>query len=263
MKTAAVIPARLESTRLPKKVLLPIQGRPMLWHVWRRASEAESIDQVYIATDSEEVRAAAEAWGGRVVMTSPDCPSGTMRIASALDHVPADFIINLQADEPMLEVDCLNRLVTTWRESPCDIVTLVFRIVRLDELTDPNLVKVVRAHDGRALYFSRSTIPHVRGIDSANWLKHHCFWGHIGVYGYRREVLAAMPQLPVSELENAEKLEQLRWLSAGLNVYTVEIDHRPIGVDTEADLQRVRSLMEQAHAATDSGDSRATETKQR
>jgi 3-deoxy-manno-octulosonate cytidylyltransferase (CMP-KDO synthetase) len=245
MRTVVVIPARLASTRLPRKVLLPIQGRPMLWHVWRRARGCSAVDAVYIATDSDEVRLAAEAWGGNVLMTSADCVSGTHRTASTVPLLGADLVVNVQADEPLLEAHSLERLVSAWCARPCDIITLVFRIREPDALADPNVVKVVRGGDGRALYFSRSVIPHVRGgCEPGRWLQQHDFWGHIGVYGYRPQILARLPELATCDLEEAEKLEQLRWLSAGLNIFTIEVDAATIAVDTESDLRRVRQRIE-------------------
>lgn len=243
MSVTVVIPARLQSTRLPRKVLADIHGKPLLWHVWNRVRQAEQIDDVYIATDAEEVYAAVMGWGGQALMTSPDCRSGTERLAQCLDRLDADYIINVQGDEPLIDPAMLDALVQRWQKAPADLITPVFRIHELAEVLNPNLVKVVRAANGEALYFSRSPIPFVRDQPQAAWLDHADFWGHIGLYGYRRDVLATYPKLPISPLETIEKLEQLRFLSAGYRFQTVETDYRPVAVDVPDDLESVRILM--------------------
>lgn len=245
--TTVIIPARLGSTRLPRKVLADIHGHPLIWHVWNRVRQAQRIDEVYVATDSEEVKAAVEGWGGQVLMTSPDCRSGTERLATCLDRVDAEQIINVQGDEPLVDPGMLDALVAHWEEAPADLITPVFRIQTLEEIQNPNIVKVVRAATGEALYFSRSPIPYVRDLPQDQWLEHHAFWGHIGVYGYWREVLAAYPNLPVSPLERAESLEQLRFLDIGYRFQTVETDYRPVAVDVAEDLEHVRRLIEASH----------------
>lgn len=243
MTITAVIPARLGSTRLPGKVLADIQGRPLIWHVWNRVRQAEQIAEVFVATDADEVRAAVEGWGGRVVMTSPECRSGTHRIASVLDQFAGEFLLNVQGDEPMIEPAMLDSLVECWRRTRAPLVTPVYRLQTLSQLQDPNLVKVVRAGDGTALYFSRSAVPYVRDVPLEHWMDRHAFWGHVGVYGYAREVLASYDQLPPSGLEETERLEQLRFLEAGLSFQTVETVYHPISVDTPQDLEHVRRIM--------------------
>ena len=243
MKSFAVIPARLESTRLPRKILADICGKPLIWHVWTRVQRVPSLEAVYVATDSKEIADAVRAWGGEVLMTSSACRSGTERIVETLDRINADFILNVQGDEPLIEPTLLESLIQDWQAAPCDVITPVFRIERVADLQDPNLVKVVRSVDGRALYFSRSPIPFVRDAPPERWLETHAFWGHVGVYGYRREVLEAYDTLSESPLEAAEHLEQLKFLEAGYTVRVVETAYRPIGVDTPADLARVRTMM--------------------
>jgi len=238
-----LIPARLASTRLPRKVLADIHGQPLIWHVWSRVRQARRISEVYVATDSAEVKAVVEGWGGRVLMTSPDCRSGTERIASCVREVEGELILNVQGDEPLVDPAMLDALVERWQAAPADLITPVFRIHSTDELVNPNIVKVVRAQSGEALYFSRSPIPFVRDVLQEQWLERHPFWGHIGVYGYRRAVLENYSSLPVSPLETAESLEQLRFLEAGYRFQTVETDYRPVAVDVPADLERVRALL--------------------
>ena len=242
MPTVAVIPARLESSRLPRKVLADIAGHPMLWHVWSRCCQAFSTHRVYIATDSEEILRVARAWGARVLMTSSECRSGTERIASALDRIDAETIINVQGDEPMIHAPLLEELARVCAERD-QVVTPVFRIRDLQTLEDPSMVKVVRAHDGRALYFSRAVIPHYRDQPRTKWVDQHAYFGHFGVYAYPRRVLSRFGRLAASELERIERLEQLRLLEAGIVIHTLETACRSVSVDTPADLERVRTLL--------------------
>lgn len=243
MKSIAMIPARLGSTRLPRKVLADIHGKPLIWHVWNRVKQATTFDAIYIATDADEVRHAAESWGAQVLMTSPDCRSGTERIASVIDQLDADLIVNVQGDEPLVSPTMLDDLVRSWQQKPTELITPIFRIDSRDDLMSPNIVKVARAGDGTALYFSRSTIPYVRDLPPDQWIEKYQFWGHIGVYGYRRDVLAAYPSLPVTILEQMEQLEQLRFMDAGYRFNTFVTDYHPIAVDVAADLERVRNLL--------------------
>lgn len=244
MRALAVIPARLGSTRLPNKVLADIGGKPLVWHVWNRVLQARRFHDVSIATDSDAVREVMEAFGARVLMTSPDCRSGTERIATVLDQLgDADLIVNVQGDEPLISPAMLDGLVDGWAAHRTDLVTPVFRITDAAELHSPTIVKVVRSAQGEALYFSRQPIPFVRDHALEAWLQHAAYWGHLGVYGYRPAALAAYLSLPVSPLETAESLEQLRFLEAGYRFLTVETTYRSIAVDVAADLDRVRSLI--------------------
>lgn len=244
MTAVAVIPARLGSTRLPRKVLADIHGKPLIQHVWERTCAASSLKAVYVATDAEEVADVVRTFGGQPLMTSEDARSGTERIAQCLPHLDADLIVNVQGDEPLVDAGMIDALVAAWHATPSDLITPVFRITALDEIENPNIVKVARTRDAFALYFSRSPIPFVRDVPMARWLDDgRTFWGHIGVYGYRRDVLAAYPGLTVSALETAESLEQLRFLDAGYRFLTVETTYRPIAVDVAADLEQVRALI--------------------
>jgi 3-deoxy-manno-octulosonate cytidylyltransferase (CMP-KDO synthetase) len=243
MKASAIIPARLGSTRLPRKVLADIHGKPLVWHVWNQVCRAHNFDSVYVATDSTEVQEIIESFGGQVLMTSPDCRSGTERIVECIDRVESDFIVNVQGDEPLIDPGMLDALVARWLENPVDLITPVFRINTTEEINNPNVVKVVRRANREAIYFSRSPIPFVRDTPQEQWLEKHDFWGHIGVYGYHRKVLADYPNMPVSPLEQAESLEQLRFLDAGYTFQTLETDYRSVAVDVLDDLERVRELL--------------------
>lgn len=240
---SVVIPARLGSSRLPRKVLLDIAGKPMLQRVWEQACKMTVADEVLIATDSEEVREAAENWGAQVAMTSPDCASGTERISSIIELLMGDFILNVQGDEPFILPELLDALVSTWRRDGGDVITAAYPGSNAGELSDPNRVKVVRTQDGRALYFSRSAIPHVREVPIEHWPKKALHWIHIGVYGYARSVLEDYASLPTSPLEQAEKLEQLRFLEAGLSIRCIETRYKPLGVDTAEDLARANAAV--------------------
>ncbi|WP_322805984.1 3-deoxy-manno-octulosonate cytidylyltransferase [Thermanaerothrix sp.] len=245
MDICAVIPARLESKRLPRKVLADIRGQPMLWHVWQRARQSRLVGQVIVATDAEEILHMVRGWGGEARLTSPACQSGSERIASLVSTIEAEFIINVQGDEPLLDPILLDELVQTWLTLKCDIVTPVYRILDLSDLFNPSVVKVVRNQQGRALYFSRQSIPYVRDLPTDRWLEAGPFWGHVGVYGFQRAVLESYASLPLSLLEQSEKLEQLRFMEAGYEIYTVETNYRPIAVDTWEDLERVRGVFSQ------------------
>ena len=243
MRTLALIPARLTSTRLPRKVLADIHGHPLIWHVWSRVCLANEIDEVMIATDSPEVADVATGFGAQVIMTSPDCQSGTERIASVIDQLDGDLILNVQGEEPLVDPGMLDALVAKWKSTPCDLITPVYRIHEQQDLVSPNVVKVVRAADGRAIYFSRSPVPFVRDHPTQEWLNFCKFWGHIGVYGYRKSVLAGFYQLPHSPLEDTERLEQLRFLEAGYTFQTVETNYHPMAVDVQDDLEKVRRII--------------------
>lgn len=245
MHVVAVIPARIGSTRLPNKVLADIGGRPMIWHVWNRVCQARRITAVYVATDSEFVKSIVEEWGGQALMTSVECRSGTERIAEASAQFDADLVLNVQGDEPLISPELLDALVQRWEDTKAELITPVYRISSLDDLSSSNIVKVARTAQGEALYFSRSPIPFVRDRAPAEWLEHHQFWGHVGVYGYRPDILAHYPALPVSPLEQSEQLEQLRFLEAGYRFQTVETGYRPIAVDVAADLERVKTLVKE------------------
>jgi 3-deoxy-manno-octulosonate cytidylyltransferase (CMP-KDO synthetase) len=234
----------MASTRLPGKVLLDIAGRPMLWHVWQRVMQMQTTVTVTVAADSDAIADRVMAWGGRAVLTDPACQSGTERIASIVDQLRGDLIINVQGDEPLIDPDLLDRLVTVAQSADAAVTTPIYAIERATDITDPHVVKVVCAADGAALYFSRSPIPFVRDVAQTEWLHTMRFWGHIGVYAFRRELLEAYAGLPIGRLERAERLEQLRFLEAGYRIQTLIAERPAIAVDTPEDLRRVRAIIE-------------------
>ena len=236
-RLAIVIPARYASTRLPGKPLLDILGKPMVQHVYERALEVPGVDTVVIATDDQRVADAVRGFGGRCVMTSPDHPSGTDRLAEVMQTVDADIYINLQGDEPLVRPGDIALLAEGMRADSSVQVGTLCHDIDAQEARNPNTVKVVLAANGDALYFSRAAIPFARDDAPARYLK------HVGVYAYRREVLAAYSALPAAMLEQAEKLEQLRLLAAGLRIRAFKVAPSGPGVDTPECLARVRALM--------------------
>jgi 3-deoxy-manno-octulosonate cytidylyltransferase (CMP-KDO synthetase) len=248
MNVSVVIPARLASSRLPRKVLADLGGKPVLRHVWERVARMKRATEILVATDSEEVAAVVAGWGGQFVMTSPACRSGTERIASILDGLHGQFILNVQGDEPFIDPGLLDALAERFAAAGGDVVTPVYPIRDEAALLNPAVVKVVRAGDGRALYFSRSPVPHLRGVPLAEWPARGLHWGHLGVYGYARARLAQYSALPECALETIEALEQLRFLEAGWKIQTVETDYHAVAIDTPEDLARARALLATAPA---------------
>lgn len=243
MSVIVAIPARLGSTRLPRKVLLDLGGKPVVRHVWEKVMLMKSADRVVILADSEEVASVARGFGAEVIMTDPECASGTERLASVLDQVPGDFFLNVQGDEPFIDPALLDSLVGRWRETGCELVTAVARVKQWEQLVNPNCVKVVRGCDGRAVYFSRSAVPHLRGVPVELWPERETFWSHIGVYGYDRATLAGYAALPVTKIEKTESLEQLRFVEHGKHIQTVETEYHPVSIDTPDDIERARHLL--------------------
>ena len=235
-----LIPARLAATRLPNKPLADIAGEPMIAHVWRRAVAA-GIGPVVVATDAPEIAACIEALGGLCAMTRADHPSGSDRLAEALEAVDPngehDVVVNVQGDLPTIDPAAIGAAVLPLADPGVDIATLCAAITRAEEADDPNVVKLVGHAVGpnrlRALYFTRARAPWGEGP----------LFHHIGLYAYRRRALARFMALPQGELERREKLEQLRALEAGMRIDAVIVDDLPLGVDTPADLERARTLL--------------------
>jgi 3-deoxy-manno-octulosonate cytidylyltransferase (CMP-KDO synthetase) len=234
-RIVAVIPARLASTRLPGKVLRPIAGVPMLGWVYRAAIACPQLDQVLIATDSAEVVAFADSQGWPSVMTSTTLASGTDRVNAVADLVDADIYVNIQGDEPLLRPEHIDSLLRPFSRTNAEVTTLSTPCTP-QEINDPNAVKVVTANDGRALYFSRATIPYQRGTPLTPRK-------HIGIYAYRKAALRRFAELPPSPLESVERLEQLRLLEEGLSIHVAPTLFNTIGVDTEEDLLAVERIL--------------------
>ncbi len=242
-RVLGVIPARLASTRLPRKVLREIAGRPMLAWVYEAAVSAGVFDAVVVATDSDEVAEFGRACGWDVRLTSPDLPSGTDRVHAIAQQESADIYVNIQGDEPLLRREHFEALLRPFTRPGLAgkvKVTTVMTPCTPDNIANPNAVKVVVAHDGHALYFSRATIPWDR--DASGDV---AYWKHLGLYAYRKSALDGFPTLPASRLEAAERLEQLRFLENGIDLYVEPVPYDTIGVDTEEDLSAVAALLRQ------------------
>ncbi|HYO83297.1 MAG TPA: 3-deoxy-manno-octulosonate cytidylyltransferase [Bryobacteraceae bacterium] len=235
-----VIPARFASSRFPGKALATIAGRPMIQHVFERASRSRYLHGLVIATDDDRIAAAARAFGAPVRMTRSDHPSGTDRVAEVASADTAELIVNIQGDEPLIDADALDSAILAMLgDAGYAMGTLVKRIENGSEVDNPNVVKAVVANDGRALYFSRYPIPYGRP-DGDPPVRYK----HIGLYIYRRELLLRYPDLPQGPLERAERLEQLRALEHGYGIRAVETDYESLGVDTPEDLERLSSIFE-------------------
>jgi len=237
LRIAGVIPARLHSTRLSRKVLREIAGRPMVEWVWRAAMASGLMDPVVVATDAEEVAQACRARNIPVQMTSPDCASGSDRVREVARHIDADIYVNIQGDEPTLTSDFFPPLLALFDRPEVHVATLAVRCPP-QEIANPNAVKVVTALDGRALYFSRAAIPFDR--DNAGFQGYR---KHLGIYAYRKAALERFATLPPSWIENVERLEQLRLLDHGIDIYVAPAPADTIGVDTEQDLNRAEAVL--------------------
>ena len=243
-RTLGVIPARLASTRLPRKVLRLIAGRPMLAWVYEAARACPQLDELLIATDSDEVMTLCRKNGWPAMLTSADLASGTDRVYAVSRLHPAEIYVNIQADEPLLRPEHLTALLRPFAEPGVEVSTLKVACT-LENLSNPNAVKVVTTAEGRALYFSRATIPHQRErAADAGEPGEPLVWKHLGLYAYRHAALTRFQATLPTPLERIERLEQLRFLELGISIHVAESDYDTIGVDTEADLERVSRLLE-------------------
>ena len=240
MRIIGVIPARYGSTRFPGKPLAPILGKPMIQWVYQRALLATGLDDLYIATDDDRIAEAARSFGGQVVMTPPDCPTGTDRVWSAVRERACDAVLNIQGDEPALDPRSVEALTTLLRDHPdLPMATLVAPFASRRNFEDPNAVKVVLGREGRCLYFSRSPIPHFR--DGS--IRPDLIWRHVGLYGYRKDFLEEYTSWPAGNLEAAESLEQLRALERGVEIRAAVIPDIGCAVDVPEDIPRAEAAL--------------------
>ncbi len=234
-----IIPARYAATRFPGKVLVDIQGKPMIQRVYEQAQKSQLLTDVVIATDDERIRTVAEGFGAKVLMTDSEHPSGTDRCFEALkayqeeNNATVDFVLNIQGDEPFIQPEQIDCLATLLSDPKLELATLIHKIKDKADLQNPNVVKVTVSEGGKALYFSRSAIPFVRNQTHAD------FFRHIGMYAYRADVLEKITQLPASLLEQTEGLEQLRWLENDFTIRVALTDLMSRGVDTPQDLKNL------------------------
>lgn len=246
MKFIAIIPARYASTRFPAKPLAMLGGKRVIERVYEQV--AGVLDDAVVATDDSRIYDAVKAFGGKVEMTSTAHRSGTDRCWEAYQKIGRDFdvVINVQGDEPFIQPSQLEALKSCFNDPNTDIATLVKPFATTDSieaLENPNSPKVVVDKDMHALYFSRSVIPYLRGVEKSEWLKKHTFYKHIGIYGFRAEVLKAVTSLPQSTLELSESLEQLRWIENGYKIGVGISDVETIGIDTPEDLARAEVFL--------------------
>ena len=248
MKFLALIPARYASTRFPAKPLAILAGKPIIQHVYERVSSI--FEDAYVVTDDTRIEECVKAFGGRCVMTGTHHKSGTDRCFEALEKLGAGFdvVVNVQGDEPFIAASQLETIKQCFADAETQIATLVKPFTPADgieALENPNSPKVVLDNNNYAVYFSRSVIPYLRGVEKDEWLSHHTFYKHIGLYAYRAEVLKEITSMPLGALEQAESLEQLRWLQAGYRIKVGTTDVETIGIDTPEDLERAKNFLEQ------------------
>lgn len=246
VRVVAIIPARYASTRFPGKPLADMDGKPMIRRVYEQVKKA--VDEVYVATDDERIYEAVKSFRGEVVMTSAFHRSGTDRCCEAMKKIdrPFDVILNIQGDEPFIHPGQITLLKNCFHSSSVQLATLVKPFSEADgivALRNPSSPKVVLNKKGEAIYFSRSVIPYLRDVHPDEWLRGHRFYKHIGVYGYRADVLEEITQLPQSLLEKAESLEQLRWIENGFRIQVAVTEHETMGIDTPEDMQKALEFM--------------------
>lgn len=243
MKIAGIIPARYDSSRFPGKPLVIIQNKPMIQLVYEQAKKANTLDEVIVATDDIRIEKAVKSFGGDVLMTKSTHSSGTERCAEVQQKLKDagnlfDVIINIQGDEPFIDPKQINLVASSFEEKGVQIASLSKKIEDEDELFDPNVVKVISDRNGMAIYFSRQTIPFIRGKSPENWLQLSKHFKHIGIYGYQSSVLEKIVLLQKTTLEDVESLEQLRWIENGYAIKVKETDIESFGVDVPEDLSK-------------------------
>lgn len=239
-ETAIIIPARYDSTRLKGKPLIKVKNKPIIQWVWEKAVQTDLADRVIIATDNDQIYQTAIDFGAEVEMTLDSHTSGSDRIAEIAErHPEIAYIVNLQGDEPLITPESIDEVIKGVKNDGADISTLIRVLTDKKEIENPNCVKCVTDDKGYALYFSRSKIPYERNEGFAK------IYGHLGIYGYKREALLRMTNMPQSTLEMAESLEQLRALQAGMKIKTSVVDFTPVGIDTADDLKKFEKIISQ------------------
>ena len=247
IRTLGVIPARYAAQRFPGKPLATIAGKSLVQRVYERATQATRLDKVIVATEDTRILEAVEAFGGDAMLTSPECATGTDRVAEVARTYDCDLVLNIQGDEPLLRPEMIDQLVEVMQSDPtCVMGPLARKLESAVHLDNPNIVKVALGHNGNALYFSRSRIPYVRDARTGNpqeWITLAKFYKHLGIYAFRHEFLLTFVQLPHGELENTEKLEQLRALENGFSIKVLVTPYDSIGVDRPEDIELVEEIL--------------------
>jgi 3-deoxy-manno-octulosonate cytidylyltransferase (CMP-KDO synthetase) len=244
---AAIIPARYASTRFPGKPLADIAGKTMIQRVYEQSCKSRRLHKVVVATDDERIAAHVQAFGGEAVMTAAHHASGTDRCMDALSQLGSayQYVINIQGDEPFIHPEQIDELAAALEDGKTEIATQMIAVDSYETLFDNGEVKIVLNANNEALYFSRMVIPFIKGVDEKEWHTHHRYYRHVGMYAYRTDILEKITMLPVSALEQAESLEQLRWLENGFAIKCVLTQFDSHCIDTPADIQRVLKLMHQ------------------
>lgn len=245
MKVLGIIPARYESSRFPGKPLIDIAGKSMIRRVYEQTLKSSSLSKVVIATDDKRIYDHVKDFGAEVLMTSDTHLSGTDRCGEvALNYTEFDILVNIQGDEPLIDPLQIDLLCSCFDQADTSIATLVKKVISQDELFNENTPKVVISKLQEAVYFSRSTIPFLRGVKNESWLDIHTFYKHIGIYAFRSKTLSEIIQLPVSKLEKAEALEQLRWIENGYKIKVAITEMESQAIDTPEDLQKIMAIFE-------------------
>ena len=244
MKVLGVIPSRYQSSRFPGKPLADIMGKSMIFRVYEQASKANLINELIVATDDNRIADHVNGFGGKVMMTSENHENGTSRCLEVLESLNKqgkefDVVVNIQGDEPFIQPAQIDQIIGLFSDEKTEIASLASGITENKDLFDPNVVKVVMGSQGRALYFSRQTIPFVRGSEPEIWLEKNTFYKHIGIYAYRANILKKINALEVTQLEKTEKLEQLRWLENNLVIRLGITDYKGVGIDTPEDITKL------------------------
>ncbi len=242
MKILGIIPARFGSSRFPGKPLVDIKGKSMIQRVYEQAKNCNSLNNVIVATDDERIYDHIKTFNGNVVMTAESHQSGTDRCAEVLEKLDTDYdvVINIQGDEPYIDPIQITQLCNCFNETKTDIATLIKKIDSTEDLFNENKVKAVKSTSDFAIYFSRNPIPFLKGVEKKNWLAEQAYYKHIGIYGYRSEVLKKITKMPLSPIEIAEGLEQLRWLENGLFIKVAETELEAIAIDSPEDLDKIK-----------------------
>lgn len=243
-KILGVIPSRFGSSRFPGKPLIDLAGKSMIQRVYEQAKKSKLLSDVMVATDDERIFNHVEKFGGKAMMTSSSHQSGTDRCAEILEKLNSDFhaVINIQGDEPFINPDQIDLLAKCFEDKNTELATLINRTEDSSLIQNPNRIKVVIDKNNQALYFSRSAIPFMKEIPTTDWAKHHPYFLHIGIYGYRSDILKSITNLPVSSLEKTESLEQLRWLENGYRIKVAKTNFESYSIDSPEDVNNVLKM---------------------
>jgi 3-deoxy-manno-octulosonate cytidylyltransferase (CMP-KDO synthetase) len=244
MKILGIIPSRFESSRFPGKPLIDIAGKSMIQRVYEQSLKSKLINELVVATDDQRIFDHVKSFGGNVMMTSTTHTSGTDRCGEVVEEYTGyDIVINIQGDEPLIRPEQLDELLIVFKNSDVKLATLIKKMSSIEDVLNPNRIKVVLDKDKNGVYFSRSPIPFIANTNQSEWLQKANFWKHIGIYAWRSDVLSKIIALPKTDLEQQESLEQLRWVYYGYKIATVETEIETPNIDAPEDLEKVLALL--------------------